>query len=142
MKKNLKNQKPIDIEAHFKYRCKNPDCGFDHWISLVQSQTKDFIIVCDCGSKIKPKRIKSLEIVYKEDSVSEKQNLVPEVPKDIPKNTDIPQSLLEASTRIMIGFGFTESESVSLLTEAFKNNQIQNAKDLVKYTISNIGATA
>ena len=62
-----KNLKPIDVDAHFKYRCPNDDCGSLYWISLKESQTKNFKIVCDdCGSIFIPKRIKDIHINFYE----------------------------------------------------------------------------
>ena len=64
--KITKNQKPISLDVHLKYRCPNNNCGYEHWLSLLETQTKNFKIVCDCGTVFKPKKIKTLKIIYDE----------------------------------------------------------------------------
>ena len=63
--KMMKNQKPIEIDAYLKYKCPNIECDYDHWISLKESQTKNYKVVCDvCNTVFKPKRISHLKTIY------------------------------------------------------------------------------
>lgn len=133
MKKIKKNQKPIDIDAHFKYRCPDKKCGFDHWISLKESQTKNFKIVCDCGYVFKPKQIKILKVVYKSIKITHKAEETKVVDK--PK---IPVDLLDSSVRLLIDYGFTKEESSLLIQEAYSKHQVTSGGLLVKYVLQNL----
>lgn len=65
--KKIKNQKPISLDVHLKYRCPNHNCGYEHWLSLLETQTQNFKIVCECGSVFKPKRINKIKVIYKDN---------------------------------------------------------------------------
>ena len=69
MKTKKKTERPIEIDAHLKYKCPNDSCGYFHWLSLQEAQTKNFKIVCDCGNVFKPKRIKTLEIIFEQTAI-------------------------------------------------------------------------
>lgn len=135
---NKKNQKPISIDAHLVYRCPKTNCGFDHYLSLKETQTKNFKIVCDCGFVFKPKRIKKLKIVYFEPiNINEpKQN-----DKTV-NNTEIPIELKNESAKLLISYGFTKNESLELIYKAWLLNSstIDSASLLVKYIVQNLGA--
>ncbi len=126
LKKKTKNLKPIEIDAHIRYVCPDNDCGFDHWISLKESQTKNFIIVCDCGLKIKPKTVKTIKIIYREQ-------------QNKPKIKEISQEILDKCIKIMFDFGFTEIESEPLVRESYNKFGIDDPLELVKKTIASIG---
>lgn len=125
-KKITKNLKPTEIDAHIRYVCPDIDCGFDHWISLRESQTKNFIIVCDCGLKIRPKTVKTIKIIYKKQIVKQK-------PKELPVDT------LKKCLKIMFDFGFVESEAEPLLIKAYTEHEIDDHMELVKKAIASIG---
>lgn len=135
-KTKTKNLKPIDIDAHFKYKCPDSNCGFDHWLSLKECQTKGFKIVCDCGLIFKPKRINSININYSKEQISKPTKQIE------PEQTSIQQLPFEtqnAAVELLVGYGFTESESESLCKKGFMNNPVNNAGSLVKYIIQNLG---
>lgn len=128
----IKNQKPIDVEVNIKYICPNNKCGYDHWISLKEAQTKNFKIVCDCSTVFSPKPIQKISIKYKKrtqkTSVSNDQPVVVE--------HNIPPNLLEKSSRVMQTFGFREKEANQLLTEFYRTNPISDYKQLVQSTLA------
>lgn len=126
VKKITKNLKPTEIDAHVRYVCPNVDCGFDHWISLKESQTKNFIIVCDCGLKIKPKTVKTIKIIYRDQIKKQKVK-------------ELPQEILEKCLKIMFDFGFVESESEPLLKVAYNTSETDDPMELVKKAIASIG---
>lgn len=133
-KTKLKNQKPIDIDAHFRYICPDKNCGFDHWLSLKEAQTKNFKIVCDCGKVFKPKRIKSLTIDYAQPirKIVEQQptkTTVKQIPIDLEKNC----------VKLLVGYGFTQEESANLVRLAFNKNPVASGSLLVKYILQNLG---
>jgi len=133
-KTKLKNLKPIDVDAHLQYRCPKPDCGYDHWLSLKQTQTKNFKIVCDCGFVFKPKRIKSIEIKYEEAKNQ----------KDIkPKEAKSTENILSIDTeqkcvKLLTDYGFTKNESLVLIKKSFEANQSDDPSVLVKYILKNL----
>ena len=129
--KIYRNQKPIDCDTHFKYRCPNSSCSADHWRTGKEVSVKNFKIVCYCGSVIKPKQIKGIHIQYVEDNQNE---------KPISQTTShIPQELLDKCIGVMVGYGFTKDESVELIKSAYIKNPTDNCVSLIKYTLENIG---
>lgn len=139
MKLKKKNQKPIEIDAHFKYRCPKTNCGYDHWLSLKQVQIKNFKVVCDCGTIFKPKTIKKVTIVY--ENIVEKK---PQITEDHNKNTTvevskIPLDLQKRCSTILFGYGFTNKECVQLTEKAYSKNPTNDVGLLVKYIIQNLG---
>lgn len=133
-----KNQIPIDVDLHLKYRCSNPDCGIEHWISLKEAKTLNFKVVCDCDWIIKPKRVKSIKIKYanlekpKNQQLSERQNEKENIPTNISKN------LLNKCISIMQNFGFTSKEAEASIIDYYSKNPIDDPISLVKNTISSL----
>ena len=132
MKKIWKNQKPIDTDAHFKYRCPDKDCGVDHWISLKQSQTKKFKIVCDCGTILLPKRISRIKITY--STVNKKPIETPVSNIEIA----IPVDILDSCANLLIGYGFTKDEAVNLITNAYEKCENKDPSSLIKFALQNL----
>jgi hypothetical protein len=133
MKKIWKNQKPIDIDAHFKYRCPDKDCGYDHWISLKQSQTKKFKIVCDCGTVFIPKRISKIKVLY--ESVESSSNKQP-TEKNI--SVEIPVETLDSCVNLLTGYGFTKSEAIDLIKNAYIKCENKESSNLIKFALQNL----
>lgn len=122
--KKKKNQKPINIDAHFKYRCPDDNCGYDHWVSLNEAKTLKFKIVCDCGQIFSPKTIAKLKIVYRTSKEHSQQ---------------IPIDTLEKCVKILTQYGFSNEESVKLINLGFVKCKETNAINLVRYVIKNFG---
>lgn len=133
--KTKSNQKPIDCDVHFKYRCPNSNCSADHWKTLKEVSVKNFKIVCYCGLVIKPKRIKKISIKYYKEPVSLSHK---EQEQKTEKNT-IPSDILEKCANVLIGYGFTKNESEELLVSAWLKNPTDNCAILIKNTLENIG---
>lgn len=122
----IKTRKPIEIDLYLKYRCPNKKCGSCHWITLNESKQDDFIVVCDdCGHKYKPKTISRVSLKYKKD-IEKKQQ----------ESAEIPESLLNKSVSIMTFMGFSVEESTVLLKEFYKQEKIDDSKDLVKAVLA------
>lgn len=135
MKTKKKNLKPIDVDCHLKYRCPDNNCNYDHWITLKEAKTKNFIVVCDCGSTFKVKTVKKFKLIYNCIEIK----LAEESEED--KTNKIPLELLDKCAKMMVGFGFTINESKTLLSNFYDTNKIDDPISLVKNTISNIGVT-
>ena len=134
-KMKKKNLKPIDIDIHFKYRCTNPKCGYDHWLSLKESQTPNFKIVCECEKVYQPKPINKIKILYrptKTKTVTTSEDI---------KSSDviIPTTIQNGCTQLLIGYGFTKDEATSLIKKAFAKHPVTNGSLLVKYILQNLG---
>jgi len=132
-KKILKNQKPIDIDAHIKYRCPDKDCGFDHWISLKEAKTKKFKIVCDCGCVFLPRTICKIKIFYKTKTIKNTSTQ-----KNNNEKQEIPLDTAEVCVKILIGYGFTKKESIDLLSNAYKNCENKEPTYLIRFILQNL----
>lgn len=147
MKITKKKQKPIEYDCHFKYRCPQAKCGYDHWISLNQAKTKNYKIVCDCGFVFQPKRIKTIKAIFFETETgsfdkkttksvtAEKQIQEPLTRSDPP---EIPITILNKSTDILLSYGFLKEEAELLLKSAYTKSQISDCGKLIKFTLENM----
>jgi hypothetical protein len=132
MKTKKKKERPIEIDAHFKYRCSNEDCGCLHWLSLKEVQTQNFKIVCDCGNVFKPKRIKTLEIIFDQTAVVKTEKIKPVQQK---VNFD----LIKICVNVLVGYGFTDVESEELLIKCHKEKPDLESADLIKFALQSFG---
>lgn len=132
-KTNLKNQKPIDIDAHFKYRCPNSSCCYDHWLSLKQVRTKNFKIVCDCNTIFKPKQIQKIKILYYDKS---KNKTATPITKNT--QTNISSDVLLQASNTLQSYGFTLAESQDLINKAIKTADIGDAGGLVRHILKHL----
>lgn len=134
-----KNQKPIEIDAYLKYRCPYLNCGQNHWLTLKESQTKKFKIVCDCGNILIPKRIDKIKIKY----VDDKRNIIKEKSlieaKQETIEAPIPERLLVICSKTLTDYGFTTNEAHSLLKQSYVLNPTDNPLELINNTLKIIG---
>jgi hypothetical protein len=128
-----KNQKPIDYDIHLKYRCPNNKCNYEHWLSIRETKTKNFKVVCHCETVFSPKQIKNIDIVYL-DIEEIKTKTIKEPEKDT-----IPNDLLEKSTKTLINYGFTKEESEKLLVSSYIKNITDDCSTLIKKALKSIG---
>lgn len=128
-----KNLEPIDIDAYFKYRCPNPNCGQDKWINFAEARTKNFKIVCYCGLVIKPKLISKIDITYFEEPLTtnqkHKQDTILEPPSEI----------IDKCISALKSYGFTIEESKELVINAYSKNKSDDWKIILKQAIESIG---
>jgi hypothetical protein len=121
--KNLsKNQKPIEYDIHLKYRCKK--CGQDHWLSFNEASTKNFKVVCDCGKVFGVKLVKQFKLKY-EQQINK-------------KTTKVPVDLLDKAVKLLVGYGFTNSEAIELISNSYLQNPNDDFASLVKQTLASI----
>jgi hypothetical protein len=135
MKTKTKSQKPIEIDVSLKYKCPNNDCGFDHWLFLRQAKTKNFKIVCECGTIFKPKRIKTIEVVYA-TTESVKKTI------DSVESSDtisvVPECVVRA-IKMIVSLGYDKEDAQKHVMIIYNLEKITDAGTLVKKAISNIG---
>lgn len=148
MKIKKKNQKPIEIDAHLKYRCPNPSCGYDHWLNLIESQTKNFKVVCYCGQIFKPKQIDKIKIKYcitnkkqtkKEQTQTEPIESIQQPAPVTVTQKPISERLLFICSRTLMNYGFTKSEAHELLKQSYILNPTEQPLELMNNTLIMIG---
>lgn len=128
--KKIKNQKPNSLDIHLRYRCANEQCYGEHWLTLLETQTKNFKVVCDCGTIFKPKRIKTVKLVY----LKEKQkDVIKKEKTSLLKDKDI--SIIKKAIPGMVSFGFTEKESEDILTKTYIKIPTEDISLLIKNTL-------
>lgn len=135
MKTKTNNQKPIEVDVSLKYKCPNNDCGFDHWLFLRQAKTKNFKIVCECGTIFKPKRIKTIEVVYATPR-SVKKNLEPVENSD---TTSVVPECITRAIKMIVSLGYDKDDAQKHVMLIHNLEKITDAGTLVKKAISNIG---
>lgn len=131
--KQIKNQKPISLDVHLKYRCPNNDCGYEHWLSLLETQTKNFKVVCDCGMVFKPKTIDKIKVLYKKKLTKNQASKSIETASD---NIDI--NMLKIATRSLVDLGFSQQEATNLLEKAYAKQPTNDLSLLIKNTLLEI----
>jgi hypothetical protein len=128
-----KNLKPIDQDIHFKYVCPNNKCGYHHWLSLLETQTKAFKVVCSCGCIFSPKRISKTKILYKKRIVSKP----PVVSKEKYVNNK-PVDFENKCGKLLESYGFSKTEIKALISNAQTNNNFETPSALLKHILSNL----
>ena len=123
-----KNQKPIEYDIHLQYRC--PQCYNIHWLSLLETSTKNFKVVCDCGCIFKVKRTIGFKLQYA--SKTTKPKLEKEKLKSKPV---ISNDLLNRGVQALLPYGFTKEESKDLISKAYSINPIDDITILVKNSL-------
>lgn len=127
--KKIKNLKPIELNLHLKYKC--PECDVEHWLSLDETKTKEYVTVCYCKTKLKVRPIKSIRIVYSKSGSSK--------PKSQKESQAIPVALLESCVKILIDYGYSEKEAKALIEESYVKNPTDNALVVIKNILTTIG---
>jgi hypothetical protein len=142
MTKKKSYQRPIELDVHLRYVCPQKTCGNTHWLSLKECQTKNFMVVCECGEIFKPKQISKLKILYKEKKP--KESPVAVIQASPPINiVEVSKPILSLDkknqcAKILVGYGFTEKEAKTLIDKGFAQNPIDEVGSLLKYILSNI----
>lgn len=135
-KKLIKNCKAHSIDAYIKYICPNKNCDEQHWISLKESKTQNYKIVCEvCNTVFSPKTVKKLKIIYDENKTTNKTEKTQKI-----KKKDVPISLLNDTAKLLFDFGFTLNESLELINNAYQEIETENKYILLDYIKQKIGA--
>ena len=135
--KIIKSQKPISLDVHLKYRCPNDACGYTHWLSLLETQTKNFKVVCDCGTIFKPKRINRVKILFKQTQKTDTNTK--NIEQHIENTVDEPnETLLNKAVPCLVDLGFSKDEAIDALISSFKKNPTENIALWIKNTLLEI----
>lgn len=125
-KTKMKIQKPTKYDIHLQYRC--PDCCNIHWLSFLESSTKNFKVVCDCSCVFKVKRITGFKVKYNNKKKKQQGH----------KNTekfDIPSEVLDRAIQVLLPYGFSRDESKDLITRSYIKNPTEDILLLVKNSL-------
>lgn len=126
--KKAKNQKPISLDVHLKYRCPDNDCGQEHWLSLLETQTPNFKVVCSCKTVFIPKIIDSVKVLYKKKH--EKHNKPTKT-----ESSDIDTELVKKILPSIMSLGFSKQEAVLMIDRAYKKQPTDDISILIKNTL-------
>lgn len=145
----IKNLKPIEIEAHLKYRC--PNCEILHWISLKEASTKGFIIVCECNCILKPRLVIDLHIKYQSKNIKSKSviqepiveeiiepQVIEKITVEIPSKPVPPKELFDSCIPVLQNYGFTSSEARELISDTYVDHPVCSLPNFIKYCLKNI----
>lgn len=145
-KKKTKNIKPYDFDIQLIYRC--PNCNLEHWLSLIETQTKGFKVVCDCSHIFRVKTIKGIDIVFEQDAAALetkeekienadiKEPIVESV--DTPKEKVVPTDLFNKCIPTLTSYGFTKKEAQELIYSTYQANDFTEIGAFLKLCFSNI----
>jgi hypothetical protein len=128
-------QKPIELDVHLKYLCES--CGQTHWLSLRETSTKNFKVVCDCGNVFRVKLTKRCKIIYQKKSIKPKTP-APPIPVQT-KQTELSKQILDQGIDILSRYGFTVAEAHSMLMDTYKKHQTDDLGLLIKNSLASLG---
>jgi hypothetical protein len=126
----IKNLRPIEIDASFKYVC--PNCSGEYWVTLRQVKCEQFVIVCDCDTVLKPKPIEQIKIRYKKKK--EKPTSETKISEDL-----IDSEILDRCCKSLISYGFDREEAERLVKKAYSDTKNTDCATLVKMSLSKFG---
>jgi hypothetical protein len=134
--KQIKNQKPTSLDIHLKYRCPNNECEYEHWLSLLETQTKNFKVVCDCGTVFIPKRIKKIKVFYATANKAKKDKTTA-TKASLTSTVDI-NIILEKACSVLESYGFSQAESKDLIEQSYNKQPTTDFGILIKNALLEI----
>ena len=151
MKTKIKVVKPVDSMMDFKYICPNKNCNFDHWVTLREIKTKNFIIACECGQVFKPKQIHNIELHYEKPEAQKEKIVLKFVrtreqisPIENKEEFDIDikeidRKTLKEAVSTLLKFGFDKAEASAMIREEYEKTKSNNPAILVKNSLDFFG---
>ena len=129
MKKTATRIKPSKVDISFTYICQG--CGEDHWVTLKENQTKDFMIVCNsCDTVMYTTPLSKISLRYAKE---EKEQIKPE------PSVKQESSLIERCAKSLVYYGFDKLEAITMATEACSKYDTSDIGELVKKIIFDFG---
>ena len=138
--KKIKTQKPISHDISFEYKCHK--CSMTHWVFLREVKVKNFKIICQCGKIIRPKRIKDIEIVYRQRKTNSQQKT--QTPCDTlacPPVPRLPVDILEQCVKILESYGYSKAISKDMILKSFNQTLDKDIKKLISHSLKTFGGT-
>lgn len=118
-------QKPIEYSISFRYICPNIKCNYDHWLFLREAKTKNFKIVCECGTIFQVKQIDEIKLIYN----SSKKNVSGKISGS---TNDVPIDIMNSCVTILSGYGFDKTEAKELITKAYSQVDDKSPVNIIK----------
>lgn len=128
-----KTLKPVDFDIHLKYLC--PSCGQTHWLSFLETSTKHFKVVCDCGLVFGIKRTKDFKVSYVKKQQQNK-NFVSDIKPD--REEGISKDLLDRAVSTLMVYGFTKKESEELVLNNYTSDIGNDFNLLIKKSLASL----
>lgn len=125
-------QKPIEYDIYLKYICNQ--CGSSHWLSIKESSTKNFKVVCHCNNVFKVKRTDGFKLLYKKKKDNKKESVLTENNE----GKTIDSNLLKKSISALVAYGFTTQEATEMIQKSYEKNPCDNVLILVKQTLEKL----
>ena len=126
-----KYHEPSGADVYLKYVCPNGDCLDVQWVTLRESQTKNYKIVCDCcGNVYRPKRVKNISVQFFDE------------PQKPPPSETLSQPdlrFLKEAKKTLEAFGFTKIEAEEMIEAEYHKSKINNPATLVKNALDFFG---
>ena len=129
----MRNQKPINLDVHLEYVCPNNKCLSIHWLSLLEAQTKNFKIVCDCGKIFYPKRVKDIKVLYHKH----KKPIENKPESQVQPEPDY--NFIDDAISTLIRFGFDKTEASDMINYQYEQTKETNPATLVKLSLGFFG---
>lgn len=126
MKTIQKRLKPIDIDTHLKYEC--PHCSAIHWLTLKETQTKGFIIVCECNNVLRVQTVSKIKIAYRRKTKKH---------KTVTQSNDV--DIVGKCAKILINYGFETDEATALVEKAITVSKETDVVKIIKLCLSIFG---
>lgn len=126
MKQKVKNLRPIEYDIHLKYQCL---CSQIHWLSYNEASEPDFIIVCDCGKKLKVKPVKDFSIEYKKKKKKKRVDDSSESTTDSLNQTTTENNKIIDKSIIEITNELVDTTTIEIDLEKDVDQQINNIEE-------------
>ena len=134
IKPKTKNKiKPVNYDLYLEYHC--PDCGISHWLTLRESQTKGFKVVCVCDCVFGVKRINDIYIKY----ARKKSDIKPEAKDNSTKDLLDKDNLYRKCIATLSQYSFSEEEIGDIVKNTIDSDESSAIVDIVKACITKFG---
>lgn len=132
----MKNLKPIEVDAQFKYRCTDPECGSEQWLFLNQVKVKGFKLVCDCGAVYSIRPVADIKIKYPKKIGRAKTPATTQ-----PDNVNTTQELeyIAKACKVLEHYGFASKEAKDLIHKVHDITECTDSMLLVKDALKLFG---
>jgi len=129
--KKILNVKPKNFDISYEYVCS--ECGLNHWLTNIETKTKNFKIACECGVILIPKRIKSIDIIYF------KPNKTKSKEKTKHKKFTIDKDILTKTCSCLETYGFEKQEVEPIVIQILENCGSIDQLELIKMVLKTFG---
>lgn len=131
----MKTLKPTEIDAQFKYRCIDPDCGSEQWLFLNQVKVRGFKLVCDCGAVYSVKPISDIKIKY----IKKIKKINPQASTTDDDKSNSSLEYISKACKVLEHYGFASKEAKELIHKVHDITECTDSMLLVKDALKLFG---